>query len=46
MDKLTLRFAAAYNVPALRLYEKLGCRDIGEYCFAFGPMRYLVKDLR
>jgi GNAT superfamily N-acetyltransferase len=36
-------FAAPFNAPALRLYQKLGYRDIGEYDFSFGAMRYLVK---
>ena len=36
-------FASPVNAPARRLYAKLGYRDIGEYTFGFGVMRYLVK---
>ena len=38
-------FASPANTPGLRLYAKLGYRDLGEYPFAFGAMRYLVKAL-
>ena len=36
-------FAAPENVPALRLYAKLGYHDLCACAFSFGEMRYLYK---